>query len=99
MKYYLVKAAWQGMKVYWVGCAGRLHKGLSSTYLKEKLPGTRVPVFLRQSSFRLPSDPMAPLLMVGAGTGLAPYRGFLQERMALLERGISSAGHAHKIYS
>ena len=72
-----------------MGCTGRLHKGLSSTYLKEKLPGTRVPVFLRQSSFRLPGDPMAPVLMVGAGTGLAPYRGFLQERMALLDRGSS----------
>ena len=72
-----------------VRCTGRLHKGLSSTYLKEKLPGTRVPVFLRQSSFRLPSDTMVPLLMVGAGTGLAPYRAFLQERKVLLERGAS----------
>ena len=75
--------------MYCPGSAGRLHKGLSSTYLKEKLPGTRVPVFLRQSSFRLPSDSMAPLLMVGAGTGLAPYRGFLQERSALIKRGTS----------
>ncbi|CAL5223872.1 g6461 [Coccomyxa viridis] len=67
---------------------GRLHKGLSSTYLKDKLPGTRVPVFLRQSSFRLPSDTMVPLLMVGAGTGLAPYRGFLQERKVFLDRDL-----------
>ena len=46
-----------------------------------------MPVFLRQSSFRLPEDPMAPLLMVGAGTGLAPYRGFLQERKIHVDRG------------
>ncbi|CAL5225849.1 g8632 [Coccomyxa viridis] len=76
---------------------GRLHKGLSSTYLKEKLPGTRVPVFLRQSSFRLPSDSMAPLLMVGAGTGLAPYRGFLQERSALIKRG-TTVGPAYLFF-
>ncbi|NP_001306717.1 NADPH--cytochrome P450 reductase [Bactrocera dorsalis] len=69
---------------------GRINNGVATTYLKKKQPGgedVRVPVFIRKSQFRLPTKPEIPIIMVGPGTGLAPFRGFIQERQYLRDEG------------
>ncbi|XP_022234795.1 NADPH--cytochrome P450 reductase [Drosophila obscura] len=70
---------------------GRTNKGVATTYLKNKVPGgsdeVKVPVFIRKSQFRLPTKPETPIIMVGPGTGLAPFRGFIQERQFLRDEG------------
>lgn len=60
--------------------SGRVHNGVASSYLQRCRVGERVPVFIRHSTFKLPANPTAPLIMVGPGTGLAPFRGFIQVR-------------------
>lgn len=64
---------------------GRQRKGVASTFLTERLPvGESVPVFVHVAKgFRLPEDPATPVIMVGPGTGVAPFRAFLQERKAV----------------
>jgi sulfite reductase (NADPH) flavoprotein alpha-component len=61
---------------------GRTRQGVASGWLADHVePGATVPIFLRRNkNFRLPTDPDAPTIMIGPGTGVAPFRGFLQER-------------------
>ncbi|MGW8401145.1 molybdopterin-dependent oxidoreductase [Streptomyces lydicus] len=67
---------------------GRPRKGVASTFLADAGPGSPVPVFVRQNPhFRPPADPTAPMVMVGPGTGVAPFLGFLDERRARGDRG------------
>jgi len=68
---------------------GRVHEGIATTFLQNAPVGTKVPSFIRHSHFKLPSNPEVPVIMVGPGTGLAPFRGFLQERAALRKSGCS----------
>jgi len=67
---------------YVVGKRKRL--GLASTFLAERIdPGDEVRVYVQKShSFALPKDPKTPIIMIGPGTGIAPFRAFLLDRKA-----------------
>ncbi|MFI9809662.1 molybdopterin-dependent oxidoreductase [Streptomyces sp. NPDC052301] len=63
--------------------AGRPRQGVCSPFLADAEPGTPVPVRVRRAPhFRPPADPATPAVMVGPGTGIAPFIGFLEERRA-----------------
>ena len=61
-----------------------VYKGICSNYLAGRRAGDTVHATVRETKagFRLPDDPWMPVIMIGPGTGLAPFRGFLQERAA-----------------
>lgn len=65
------------------------HRGVASTHLAALLENESVPVAIQPGSptFRLPADPAIPIVMIAAGSGIAPFRGFVEERAVLRERG------------
>jgi cytochrome P450 / NADPH-cytochrome P450 reductase len=79
--------AWSGQGEY---------RGVASNYLAERKAGDDLVVFVRtpESGFQLPEDPQIPIIMVGPGTGVAPFRGFLQAR-AVMKREGAPLGEAH----
>jgi sulfite reductase (NADPH) flavoprotein alpha-component len=64
--------------------SGRTRLGVASTFLGTRIdPGNRLKVYVQKAhAFGLPADPTTPIIMIGPGTGVAPFRAFLQERMA-----------------
>jgi sulfite reductase (NADPH) flavoprotein alpha-component len=64
--------------------AKRQRLGVASTFLAERVkPGDTVKVYVQKAhNFGLPADPTVPIIMVGPGTGIAPFRAFLLDRMA-----------------
>jgi sulfite reductase (NADPH) flavoprotein alpha-component len=64
---------------------GRKREGVASTYLAERVElNMPVPMFVHVAKgFRLPEDPATPIIMVGPGTGVAPFRAYLQERKTI----------------
>src|SRR5436309_12195100 len=65
------------------------YKGVCSTYLSGRRVGDSIHATVRETKagFRLPDDPSVPVIMIGPGTGLAPFRGFLQERASRKAQG------------
>jgi cytochrome P450 / NADPH-cytochrome P450 reductase len=66
-----------------------VYKGICSNYLAGRRAGEIIHATIRETKagFRLPDDASVPIIMIGPGTGLAPFRGFLQERTALRAKG------------
>ena len=66
----------------------RRRKGMCSTFLADRAAEDGVPIFIQPSShFRLPTDAETPVIMIGPGTGVAPFRAFLHERRATSAKG------------
>lgn len=68
---------------------GRVRKGVASTFLSDRVEqGGSLPIFLQTAKhFKLPTNPDIPIIMVGPGTGIAPFRAFLEERRASAAAG------------
>ena len=69
--------------------ASRRRLGVASTFLAERVkPGEKIRVYVQKANdFALPADPATPIVMIGPGTGVAPFRAFLQERDAIKAPG------------
>ncbi|KAJ5692065.1 hypothetical protein N7462_001488 [Penicillium macrosclerotiorum] len=74
---------------------GTFH-GVASSYLATCKPGDHVLCSIRPTSvpFRLPADPETPIIMLAAGTGIAPMRAFIQERATIKNAGVRRLGPA-----
>ncbi|HEU5247202.1 MAG TPA: sulfite reductase subunit alpha [Candidatus Udaeobacter sp.] len=67
---------------------GRLRQGVCSSFLAERADDVPVPVFPSVAKhFHLPEDPETPIIMIGPGTGVAPFRAYLQERKVTGAKG------------
>src|SRR4029077_22809 len=80
---------------------GRARSGVASVDIADRRKvGDRLKVFLKPNThFRLPSDPERPVIMIGPGTGVAPFRGFMQERDAVGARGRNWLVFGHRNYT
>jgi len=68
--------------------------GVATGWLRYRRPTDSerptVPIYVRKSQFRLPYKPAVPVILIGPGTGLAPMRGFIQDRYAVHKAGKTS---------
>jgi sulfite reductase (NADPH) flavoprotein alpha-component len=79
----------------------RARSGVASVDAADRrTTGDRMKVFVKPNQhFRLPSDPQRPIVMIGPGTGVAPFRAFMQERDALGARGRNWLVFGHRNYT
>ena len=80
----------------------RTRLGVASTFFADRIaPGTKVRAYVQRAQhFALPADPSVPVIMIGPGTGVAPFRAFLHERMATKAPGRNWLffGHQHSAH-
>ena len=64
---------------------GRVRQGVASTWLTDQVKtGDTLPIYIEHNrNFKLPADGSKPIIMIGPGTGVAPFRAFVEERQAL----------------
>jgi NADPH-ferrihemoprotein reductase len=92
-----------GVVVEYKTKTNRVNKGVATSWLKPMVPRAEdsreflIPVYVRRSQFRLPNRPQTPVIMIGPGTGLAPFRGFIQERAWQKEQG-KPVGETHLFF-
>ncbi len=90
-----------GVVVEYETKTGRTNKGVATTWLRPMVPSEdnqyKIPVYVRRSQFRLPNRPQTPVVMIGPGTGLAPFRGFIQERAWQKKQG-KNVGETHLFF-
>ncbi len=78
--------------------SSRERLGVASTFLGERIqPGETLKVYVQKAhGFRLPANPATPVIMIGPGTGVAPFRAFLQERQATSAPGANWLFFGHQ---
>ncbi len=78
--------------------AKRTRLGVASTFLANRVaPGDKIKVYVQKAQhFGLPADPSVPIIMIGPGTGIAPFRAFLYERMATKAPGRNWLFYGHR---
>ncbi|XP_066457647.1 nitric oxide synthase, inducible-like [Eleutherodactylus coqui] len=70
------------------GGDGPLHHGVCSTWFNNISANEMVPCFIRRTNtFHLPANPLSPCILIGPGTGIAPFRAFWQQRLHDIEKG------------
>ncbi|KAI9338387.1 hypothetical protein DFJ73DRAFT_662620 [Zopfochytrium polystomum] len=82
----------EGLATSWIE---RLHEARASGEVTDletaSYPPLHLPLFIRTSSFRLPRDVTVPVVMIGPGTGVAPFRGFIHERLQIASARVATA--------
>jgi cytochrome P450 / NADPH-cytochrome P450 reductase len=73
--------------------------GICSKYLKSLQENSPVYFSLKEGTLTFPSDPLVPFMVVGPGTGIAPFISFLEEREAIsVEQSVTMSRHKHLVF-